>query len=366
MQYKYSDEARLEIYHPLPQNILQAPRPCRARSFENHSQVRRFSGFTMKFALVASALAFSTTALAGSPPSYGQQSPENTPQQDQGKSGGKMPQTYGQTPPTYGGSPPTYGGATSPEDTPQKGQGKNGGTPYSPEQGGKTPPTYGQTPPTYGGTPPSYGQKGNEKSPENTPEQGTGQNGGKKPVTYGQTPPTYGQNGGTKSPEDTPEKGQGKNGGTPYSPEKGGKTPTYGQTPPTYGQKKQDQGKTGDKQDQPMTYNSGKTSSSPPDYYGKGAHGGGGWQPHGPQCCIESEAPSYGGAQGGGPTYGSQGQQCITPEEGQEWLEKFISILSHTTPDIDQTANELIADQYLEVSNSIFSLQGKKVSEISQ
>ncbi|EMF09223.1 uncharacterized protein SEPMUDRAFT_110745 [Sphaerulina musiva SO2202] len=413
----------------------------------------------MKFALVASALAFSTTALAGSPPSYGQQSPENTPQQDQGKSGGKTPQTYGQTPPTYGGSPPTYGGAKSPEDTPQQGQGKNGGTPYSPEQGGKTPPTYGQTPPTYGGTPPSYGQKGNEKSPENTPEQGTGQNGGKKPVTYGQAPPSYGQNGGVKSPEDTPDKGQGKNGGTPYSPEKGGKKPvtygqtpptygqtpptygqnggtkspedtpekgkgknggtpyspekggdkkpvtygqtpptygqnggakspedtpekgqgknggipyspekgskpppTYGQTPPTYGQKKQDQGKTGDKQDQPMTYNSGKTSSSPPDYYGKGAHGGGGWQPHGPQCCIESEAPSYGGAQGGGATYGSQGQQCITPEEGQEWLEKFISILSHTTPDIDQTANELIADQYLEVSNSIFSLQGKKLS----
>ncbi|GIZ41091.1 hypothetical protein CKM354_000440700 [Cercospora kikuchii] len=66
--------------------------------------------------------------------------------------------------------------------------------------------------------------------------------------------------------------------------------------------------------------------------------------------------PGAGNAAGGAGSYG----QCISPEEGLQWLDQFISVLGHTAPNLEETANQIIADQFTEISNSILSLQGKQ------
>lgn len=61
----------------------------------------------------------------------------------------------------------------------------------------------------------------------------------------------------------------------------------------------------------------------------------------------------------------SYGGKCISQQEGEAWLQKFIGVLGKTDPNAQTTANKIIADNFVEYSNSILSLQGLPVSKSS-
>ncbi|KAF2170891.1 hypothetical protein M409DRAFT_18863 [Zasmidium cellare ATCC 36951] len=60
------------------------------------------------------------------------------------------------------------------------------------------------------------------------------------------------------------------------------------------------------------------------------------------------------------PSYG--GGKCVSQQEGQNFLQKFIGVLGRTDPNYAATAQKIIADDFVEYSNSILSLQGLPLS----
>ncbi|USW57437.1 hypothetical protein Slin15195_G107560 [Septoria linicola] len=417
----------------------------------------------MKFALVASALVFATTTLAGGPPGYGEQnaSPQQGKPEDHNGRGIASPVGQGNQGgprPAQNGAPPSYGQQNSPHGNqmPAKpnqngngiaspvGQGQNGGQPshgqqHNPQNNGQpnqngngiaSPIGQGQQQPGYrqqhspqsnqgsgkpnqngngiaspigqgqNGGQPSYGRQHN---PQNNGQPSQNGNGIASPISQGQQQPGYGQ-------QHSPQSNQGS--GKPNQNGNGIASPIgQGQQQPGYSQQHSPQGH----QRSPQPNQNGNGIASPvgqgsnggsarPAAYGqaqkspqggnqgppKGQNGGTAVSPvgnggnmSGPQCCVESPLGSNWSAQSG---KGSQQQQqkqqqnqgqasynsphgqngqCITPQEGKEWLDKFISVLGRTAPNVEQTANEIIADQYIEISNSIQSLQGKPLSSES-
>ncbi|KAF7193850.1 hypothetical protein HII31_04740 [Pseudocercospora fuligena] len=58
----------------------------------------------------------------------------------------------------------------------------------------------------------------------------------------------------------------------------------------------------------------------------------------------------------------SQMGQCLSSQEAQQWLQKFLGVFSKTDPNRMQTANQIIADNFAVYSNSIRSLQGQPLN----
>ncbi|KAK4501554.1 hypothetical protein PRZ48_007363 [Zasmidium cellare] len=70
--------------------------------------------------------------------------------------------------------------------------------------------------------------------------------------------------------------------------------------------------------------------------------------------------PSYGNNPPPPPSYG--GGKCVSQKEGQDFLNKFIGVLGRTDANYASTAQKIIADDFVEYSNSILSLQGLPIS----
>lgn len=53
--------------------------------------------------------------------------------------------------------------------------------------------------------------------------------------------------------------------------------------------------------------------------------------------------------------------QCISQQEAEQYIKSFIGVLGQTDKNAAQTADKIIADDFVEYSNSILSLQHKPV-----
>lgn len=79
-----------------------------------------------------------------------------------------------------------------------------------------------------------------------------------------------------------------------------------------------------------------------------------------PSSNKDSQVNKHEAQQGGSTSYRSD--QCLSEEEAQQWLKSFIGVLGQTDPNRNQTADEIIADQFVEYSNSILSLSGRALN----
>ncbi|EME81323.1 uncharacterized protein MYCFIDRAFT_88023 [Pseudocercospora fijiensis CIRAD86] len=62
------------------------------------------------------------------------------------------------------------------------------------------------------------------------------------------------------------------------------------------------------------------------------------------------------------PGYSSWPSQCITQKEAEAYIKTFIGVLGQTDKNAAQTADKIIADDFVEYSNSILSLQHKAIA----
>ncbi|KAF7197490.1 hypothetical protein HII31_01300 [Pseudocercospora fuligena] len=62
------------------------------------------------------------------------------------------------------------------------------------------------------------------------------------------------------------------------------------------------------------------------------------------------------------PGYSSAPSQCITQKEAEAYIKTFIGVLGQTDKHAAKTADKIIADDFVEYSNSILSLQHKTIA----